>query len=396
MSKKILILSWELYPVYCGGLGILVRHLVNELREQGNEVTILIPNSDIKMEEKGVKIFGKKLEEYKIANLIIENLDFPLKKFNLKNFKKTDNKVSKIYVNNTPELTSLFAFAVNDYLKENEFDLILGMDWLTIPTFCLLKNQNKHQNFAFYINGTEFDRNYGTKMSKTSLKIHNLEKRFYKQANQIFAVSNVTKNILTKELRCNSNKIKVIHNDSEVKEIVNSNIIRKDNTILFLGRLAYQKGLKYLIQSFRKLTKINDNAQLLIVGDGEEKLYIEKYIQKYNLKNKVKLIPWVDGEVKKNLYLSSTLFMMPSVSEPFGLTALEAIRHGVPILASNRCGFCDIVPSTPTFNFKDTKSQAQLMNYFLENPTQLNDLLSTQKIELSTHSWSNQVKKILN
>jgi glycogen synthase len=268
------------------------------------------------------------------------------------------------------------------------------MDWLTIPTFCLLRESNPTP-FAFYINGTEIDRNYGAKMSNTSFAIHNLEKRFYNQAELIFTVSSVCKTVLIKHLKCKGSKIKVIHNDSEVKTIISEKELRNPKRILFLGRLAYQKGLKYLLQSFRKLTKLDDNVELVIVGDGEQKKYINKYIEHHKLHNKVKLIPWLEGEDKTNIYLTAKVFMMPSVSEPFGLTALEAIRHGLPILASSRCGFCDIIPSTPTYEFTDTKQQSLLMNEYLNDEDQWQTLIELQKAELSVHNWADQIRKII-
>jgi glycosyltransferase involved in cell wall biosynthesis len=393
-KQKILILSWEIYPNYCGGLGVLVKHLVNELKDQGHNVDILIPDAKVAIEDKNIINLNSRVEYYLDTKNEIPNLDFKLKNFRSSSHKEPDQRVSRIYPKNTPAVTSAYAFAVQEYLIDKQYDMILGMDWLTIPTFCLLRESNPTP-FAFYINGTEIDRNYGAKMSKTSFAIHNLEKKFYNQAELIFTVSSVCKTVLIKHLKCKGSKIKVIHNDSEVKTIMSEKELRNPKRILFLGRLAYQKGLKYLLQSFRKLTKLDDNVELVIVGDGEQKKYINKYIEYHKLHNKVKLIPWLEGEHKTNIYLTAKVFMMPSVSEPFGLTALEAIRHGLPILASTRCGFCDIIPSTPTYEFTDTKHQSLLMNKYLNDEDQWQTLIGLQKAELSVHNWADQIRKII-
>jgi glycosyltransferase involved in cell wall biosynthesis len=393
-KQKILILSWEIYPNYCGGLGVLVRHLVNELMNQGHTVDVLIPDAKVQITETNIINLKGRVEYFLASKKEVPNLNFKLKNFRSSAHKTPDERVSRVYPKNTPAVTSAYAFAVEEYLEDKQYDIILGMDWLTIPTFCLLKHTNPTP-FAFYINGTEIDRNYGARMSKTSHTIHLLEKQFYNQANLIFTVSKVCKKVLIKYLNCKGSNIKVIHNDSEVKTMLSNEDNRSTKKILFLGRLAYQKGLKYLLQSFRKLTKLDDNVELIIVGDGEEKKYIEKYINHHKLHHKIKLIPWLEGQDKSDIYFSSKLFMMPSVSEPFGLTALEAIRHGLPILASTRCGFCDIIPSTPTYEFTDTKQQSLLMNEYLNDELQWQQLINSQKKELEVHSWSDQIKKII-
>jgi glycosyltransferase involved in cell wall biosynthesis len=393
-KQKILILSWEIYPNYCGGLGVLVRHLVNELQAQGHIVDVLIPDAKVPIEDKNIINLQSRVQYFLSTKKEVPNLDFKLKNFRSSSHKEPDQRVTRVYPQNTPAVTTAYAFAVQEYLEDKQYDIILGMDWLTIPTYCLLRNNNPTP-FAFYINGTEIDRNYGAKMSKTSFAIHTLEKRFYNQAELIFTVSSVCKTVLIKYLKCKGSKIKVIHNDSEVKTIMAEKELRIPKRILFLGRLAYQKGLKYLLQSFRKLTKLDDNVELVIVGDGEQKKYINKYIAFHKLENKVKLIPWLEGVDKTNIYLTAKVFMMPSVSEPFGLTALEAIRHGLPILASSRCGFCDIIPSTPTYEFTDTKQQSILMNEYLNNEEQWQKLIELQKAELSVHNWADQIRKIV-
>jgi glycogen synthase len=395
MSKRILILSWEIYPIYCGGLGILVNHLVKELIRQGNIVDVVVPNDPQGLNQDNIINLNKQIQYYTKNQKRIPKLEFNIKLFNTSNTTVKDNKVNTIYPNDTPQITVAYAHALKDYLVGKEYDMILGMDWLTIPSFCLLQQSGLQTPFYFYINGTEVDRNYGTIMSRTSKTIHNLEKRFYKKAKKIFTVSSVSKNVLVNYLDCSNKQITIIHNDSEIKELVIDESLRIDKRILFLGRLAYQKGLRYLMTSFNKLVKLDPEAKLVIVGDGEEKVYIEKYIKNKQLESKVTLLKWVDGIAKQEIYQSAKLFIMPSVSEPFGLTALESIRHGVPILASSRCGFCDIVPSTPTFDYQDTSLQAKEMYNHLNDEQLWQKLLNQQRKEVLQHDWSKQVSKIL-
>ena len=394
-KQKILILSWEIYPVYCGGLGVLVNHLVKELISQGHKVDILIPNTHGIEVPKNVISLESQIDKISKNFKPIENFKFPLTKFQLTKPRIKSEKIDLIYNNNTPLIAQYYAYAVEDYLKCKKYDMILGMDWTSIPTFVQLQNVKNKTNFAFYINSTEYDRNYGMKkISYCSKIISEIEKKYFKQSSIVFTVSELTSKHLNTIHKVNKSKIKVIHNDSEFVENINPKIKKNKKQILFLGRIVHQKGLLYLLQALRKVRLKDPLINLKIVGSGEYKKKLIKYIDKYNLEPSVKFINWQDGADKLLSFQSASLFAMPSVSEPFGLTALESIRSGTPVLASDMCGFTDLIPSTPTYNYNKSAQLAKNILSLFSSSSNLTTLHDSQLKELRNHSWSEQVKNL--
>ena len=395
---KLLILSWEIYPVYCGGLGVLVKHLVQELKDQGHHVDILIPNSHGETVDDNIINLWDNIEIIQKTFVDIPDFNFTLQKFNLIKPRNSDQKNDKIYPNETPKITQYYAYAVKEYLENSsiDYDMVIGMDWPSIPTFKLLKDTHPTLPFAFYVNGTEYDRNFGIKkLSYCSKKIGKIEKDYYKQAKQVFTVSNISSQHLNKHHRVKKSQLIVIHNDSEYTENIDPSIIKNEKEILFLGRIAYQKGIIYLLQALNRIVKTDNTFRLKIVGSGSYKPTLVKYIDKYSLNKYVTFVPWLDGIQKLKAFQQTSLFVIPSVSEPFGLTALEAIRSGAPVLASNMCGFTDLIPSTPTYQFNKSNLLAKKIIGLFSNTTKLKELHKEELSELSSHSWKTQIEKFV-
>ncbi len=415
LSPKILILTWECYPVFVGGLGVLVKDLLNELKNQKAEVTLLLPYLSENHNIKEAISLQKLVNKYLKKDLVIDDLNFDRDVFekNKKKYeqrllwksifhpKKTSTPTNIIYSNNTPKIAKAFAFAVQEWLKksqkENYFDCILGMDWVTIPTFKLLKNLKNPTPFVFYINSTEYERSLDKKVkSQTELDIESFESRYFGQADHVIAVSGITRKILERVLKIDPNKITVVLNDTNFEPVSHSYKLPGNNKyVLFLGRLTNQKGLHFLIDTAQKVVEIDSSIHFLIVGDGEILPEVVEHVAHKHLEKNVHFLGWADSQQKKVLYNTSNLFVMPSPSEPFGLTALESIKSGVPVIASTNCGFVDLVKSTPTFRYHDTQSFANLILFFLHNQSELKKLLEKQKADLQNHSWKEQVSKVI-
>ncbi len=473
-KKRILILSWEMFPLYAGGLGFLTKSVVDEMKKQNCFVQVLCPfiPKNITVEainlEKRIKFWCKK-------NKNIPNLDFPLDNFGQKKTNSANwptlfsdkrvknNKKINLYPQNTPAITKFFGWSVLEFLQNNEsFDLIIGMDWETIPTFYILEdyfnpkeniiledlqsqkeelniendkieskptketqnnsvNQNLNHSiskkidsniekkalnntkiitkipFYFYINATELDRGpeqINQICSKNA--ILKLEKETYKNAFKIISISDITKDILVKHYQVKPEKILTVYNDIEfVPSLEKFNYLKQDKTVLFIGRLEAQKGLIFLVETAARVLEIDSSIKFLVAGDGDSMPNLVETICEKGLEKSFFLTGWLGEDAKKKLYNSSDLFVMPSPSEPFGLTPLEAIRSGTAVISSQTCGFLSVIPSTPTFAYHDINNFAQLIIYYLQNPLERAKLLQTQQEELAKHSWSNEIKKIL-
>jgi len=413
---KVLILTWECYPVFVGGLGVLVKDLVAELRRQNVEVTLLLPFLPENVPIEGAFSLEKTWRKYLKKSPEIAGLeDFKLEVFEKNKVKyekslswraifhrqRIASSVNQIYTNDTPLITRAFAWAVLDWLKtkqkEDYFDCFIGMDWESIPSFLVLKKALPKVPFFFYINSTEHERSLDcAKKSWVEKKIQQLEAKVFRQADHTITVSEITRTVLINHFNVASEKITVVLNDTAFAP--SNNIYRlpsKNKYVLYLGRLSQQKGLRFLIDTAQKVVEIDPNIHFLIAGDGEILPDVMTHVVEQQLEKNVHFLCWTNYEQKRVLYNTSDLFVMPSPSEPFGLTALEAIKSGVPVIASTNCGFVDLVKSTPTFTYHDTQTFTHLILSLLHNPQELKALVIRQQNDLANHSWSREVAKLV-
>lgn len=414
-TKKILILSWEILPLMEGGLGVLVRSLVDELRSQGAQVTVLVPHNadnipDIISLEVEVQKYAKKdnlipgLEEFTLTEFVPKskkkktNIRWPLL------YSKGNNKKESLYPNNSPILTRAYAYAVYDWLQNNkqEFDVIYGMDWMAIPTHFLLLHYNIQTPFYYHINSSEVDRSGGYihNNDHTAKALYELEKKGFYQAEKIAVVSDISKQVLIEDYNIPADKIYPIYNDISFEpEKIGFEHLDRGKNVLFMGRVVGQKGLFFLVETASRVLQIDSQVTFIIAGDGsiEGNLLPEivEHVAKRKLERNILFTGWVNSESKKQLYKTSQLFVMPSPNEPFGLTALEAIRSGVPTIASETSGFISVVPSTPTFAYYDIEAFANTILHFIQNKDARIDLLKRQQEDLSHHNWPQEVKKLL-
>lgn len=411
-KDKILLLAWENYPLYAGGLGVMVKNVVAELIAQGKEPVVLVPHKMLEPIPNTISI-EKLVKKYNAKKEKIPGLKFDLEHFRntnnpegrnvwpslfSSNKAQNKNKAQNLYLNNTPILTRAYAFAVAEFLqKNNDFKAIIGFDWMSIPSFQLLKEREVTTPFLFYVHSTEYDRNLtNNTQSKSCKAIWALEKEYFKQADKLIAISGITKNILVEHFEVPDEKIEIVYDDIEFvpskKSIVH---LSKNKNVLFIGRFATQKGLYFLLDTASKVVEIDPHVQFFLAGDGELLPSVVEKLVSLKLERNCILTGWINTETKKKLYKSCSLFVMPSPSEPFGLTALEAIRSDLPVIASENCGFIDVVPSTKTFKYYDTNEFAHLILYYLHNDKPREELLLNQQRELSVHNWTVEVAKII-
>ena len=406
---KILILSWELYPMYAGGLGPLARSVVDELRNQNAEVQVLVPHIPKNLDIPDCVNLEKKVKKYTKAFKPIPNFDWSMMSFKLpKNTKKIQwpkifqplakKNGTNLYPKNTPLLTQAFAWAVKDYLKSNpDWDAVVGMDWMSIPAIHLLKQNWYEIPMGYYINSTEFERDPESFKGVTTYKdIMLLENEYFKKADFLFSVSDITKEIMVEKYDVPEEKIVTIFNDIPFDaHPTHYPELSKGRNVLFVGRVTPQKGLIFLLEAAKKTVEIDPQVKFIIAGDGEILPEMMEKVAEKELEKNVLFTGWANEEQKKLLYKSCHLFVMCSPHEPFGLTPLEAIRSDLPVISSNKCGFIGIIPSTPTFKYFDTDNFAHQIIHFLNDPKDRSELLQKQQDELSLHKWPKEVQKII-
>ena len=240
-----------------------------------------------------------------------------------------------------------------------------------------------------HLHSTEFDRN-GVFVNS---EIHHVEREGIEKADHIITVSQRLKDFLINTWQVNESKITVVPNGIKAGEFGGKRTSGKKKHIGFVGRLVDQKSPQKFIDIIREIIKVDPNIQVSIAGDGYLKNDLEMKIKKMNLENHVKLKGFLDRKAIKKLYKSLDLLILPSVSEPFGLVALEGISAGVPVIMGENAGVLEYVSLKncehwDIFNF--AKTSHELLN---DENLKLNYLSECQQ-QVKNLTWTNSAKMV--
>ncbi len=253
------------------------------------------------------------------------------------------------------------------------------------------------------MHATEFDRAGG----KTgNPMVHEIEYLGLLLADRIFAVSQLTKDIIVKEYGIPSDKIEVVHNSIDINLYEN---IDEDNAYKFLtkmknngyrvvsniGRLTVQKGLYNLLQAAKKVLDKNPKTIFLIVGSGEQYLELLELAAELGISKNVIFTDFQRGKNLRDAFKIADLFVMPSVSEPFGLTTLEAIGYGTPALVSKQSGVAEVMTNLLKVDFWDIDEMANQISAVVSYDTLRDELYSQSYKEFARLTWDHAASKIV-
>ncbi|MFN6038137.1 MAG: glycosyltransferase family 4 protein, partial [Bacteroidota bacterium] len=246
-------------------------------------------------------------------------------------------------------------FAVN-YIKKKSFDIIHAHDWLTIGTGLNLKNILK-KPLVMHIHSLETDRNG----EESRGHIYELEKQGMKSADLIIAVSHYTKNKIIDHYKINPEKIEVAHNGNNFRKTSFTKTKKSTVTVGFIGRLTQQKGPDIFLKIAEKVLDKNKNIQFIVTGVGEKLEKLIKQTSENYMGDKIHFTGFINPTTMKKLMKKIDLYCMPSVSEPFGLTAVEAASCNIPCLISKQSGVKEVLKNSITFDFWDINKAAGII-----------------------------------
>ncbi|PIR43235.1 4-alpha-glucanotransferase [candidate division WWE3 bacterium CG10_big_fil_rev_8_21_14_0_10_32_10] len=378
-KPKILMLAFELPPFNSGGLGVACLGLTKGLAKLGYDITFLLPKrlpynySHMKLifaddliekegkSEKTKKIFGSKdfLSTYETKKIFqIDNLNF--------------DQINELLVQRAT--------------MEN-FDVIHAHDWMTFEAAVKIKNLTG-KKLVVQIHSTEIDR---SPLFSLDLYKYNIEKYGMENADVVIAVSCYTKQLLNKFYGIPNEKIKVVYNaaDLEERKEPNTKLNIKGPIILFLGRITHQKGPNHFLEIAEKVVKQNPAAVFVVVGNGDMYQEMVSNAAVRGLSGNIIFTGFLRGIEKEIILNSSSLFLMPSLSEPFGIVALEAANYGMPVIISKQSGVAEVLKNSITADFWDTDLMAKEILRLTSNQKKAKKLSERIKENLSNLSWDN-------
>lgn len=394
---RVLMLGWEFPPYFAGGVGTVCYELTRSLVKKGIDVTYVMPHGPDELQESHVRLLiaDRGPRESGIRSLRIKSTLQPYVstqeyEWNMRFMgapMALGRKGGDIYGGDLLQEVHRFSQAVLSLAGKMEFDVIHAHDWTTIPAALALRKATG-KPLIIHVHITEFDKTGGEHADPA---IYRVEYEGFHQADRIIAVSNFVRDRLMRKYYVPEHKIRVIHNSVEFdrsqlqlkKEVIGGG----DKIVLFLGRVTLQKGPDYFLDAAAKVAKVMPNVKFVLAGTGDMlPRTIEKAAQ-LGLANKVIFTGFVSRDEGDRLYRMADLFVMPSVSEPFGIVPLEAMRQGTPVIVSKQSGVSEVVKHALKVDFWNTDDMASKIIAALTYGELHKALKANGTAEVGSFSW---------
>ena len=389
--------GWEFPPFNSGGLGTACYGLTKGLANNKVNVTFVLPQVP-----KGAKAdFVKLVSAGNISKIKIKGI-----KTKLAGYMTSEEYASSISYKGIPKEQkssygkNLFAEVYRysqkaGLIAEHEpHDVIHAHDWMTYQAGIMAKKVSG-KPLIIHVHATEFDRTGGNGVNQI---VYNLEREGMHKADSIIAVSNFTKNKIVEHYGVHPDKINVVHNAVDF----NDNVFDKediglkkdgDKVVLFLGRITLQKGPDYFLYSAKKVLEHEPNTKFVVAGSGDMTASMIEKAAEMGIGDKVLFTGFLRGKDIDRAYQMADLYVMPSVSEPFGITPLEAMRNNTPAIISKQSGVSEVVDHCLKADFWDTDKIANQIVGVLRYQEAHRSLKEMGSAEVQKFSWDIPARK---
>ncbi|MBU2634560.1 MAG: glycosyltransferase family 4 protein [Nanoarchaeota archaeon] len=359
-------LGWEFPPFNEGGLGTACYGLTKGLSKKNIDVTFVLPKKiDIKPEFLNKIIF---------ANIKLKYIDSLLQAYITPNqYNEGVGKSGNVYGKDLFHEVYRYAQKVREIAKKEDFDIIHAHDWMTYEAGYFAK-QETNKPLIVHIHATEDDRTGGNPNEFIAKR----EEWGLKVADRVIANSNYTKQNVIKSYQIDPKKIDVVHwgldLDEEAYNINHKSPFRDEKTILFLGRVTIQKGPDYFVEVAKKVLDFEKGIKFVVAGSGDMLSRIINRVSELGILDKFIFTGWLRGEEVHKAFQMADIYLMPSVSEPFGLVALESLKNKTPIIVSKQSGVSEVINNALKVDFWDINEMTNQIVNCLRYPSLLNEL----------------------
>jgi len=273
------------------------------------------------------------------------------------------------------------------------FDIIHGHDWMTVPA-CLAARQASGKPFILHIHSLEYDRS-GEEINEG---IFELERLGMEAADRIIAVSHYTKKMIVSRYGIDPGKIFVVYNAMSQREAGEAYRTRRDRdnkVVLFMGRITFQKGPDYFIDAAARVLKEMPEVTFIMAGSGDMMPRMVERVAELKIGKRFHFTGFLQGAQVEDAFVGADLYVMPSVSEPFGLAPLEAMLYDVPVIISRQSGVSEVLKHALKVDFWDVDELADKMIAVLKYPPLAGELVERAREELKNLRWEKAALKIL-
>lgn len=416
--------GWEFPPHITGGLGTASYGLCKGLLKQGMEVIFTVPKLYGDEDNSVAKIVGAEDIEVDFRHPIYKDiwnkLTYLAINANLVPYIGLDEYYSLIntgkvngvesigdnafkrkysfsgkYQANLMEEVYRYAMVASTIASEQNFDVIHAHDWLTYKAGIEAKRVSG-KPLVIHVHATEYDRS-GENVNPV---VYAIEREGMLAADKIITVSNLTRQIVIERYGIDANKVVTVHNaveptDIEVKKDLHVEKQISQKIVTFLGRITFQKGPEYFIEAANKVLEKDDNVRFVIAGTGDMYNKMVDRVAQLRIGSRILFTGFLKGLEVDKMFLLSDVYVMPSVSEPFGISPLEAMRSHVPVVISKQSGVSEILNYALKVDFWDVGAMSDAIYALLHYPalSSMFKRYGTQEVE--NLKWENAARKVV-
>lgn len=420
---RVLMFGWEFPPHIAGGLGTACYGIVKGLAHNGVQTMFVMPSasgdedrsaadiinaSEIPVEVSStmnVDDFLDKVQFVHIGTNMVPYLD-PAefhslveedRKRQVRDFSihyGQTYKFSGKYGSNLMEEVARYAMVGGTIAMthKGEFDVIHAHDWLTYMAGIAAKRLSG-KPLVVHVHATSFDRSSDNNIDT---RVYDIEKRGMEAADRVITVSDLTRNIVITKYGIDPSKVVTVHNAVDFSGRSEIQVERgvKEKVVTFLGRITFQKGPEYFIEAAAKLLKKCKNVRFVMAGSGDMMNRSIRQVARLGISDRFHFTGFLRGAEVQKMFALSDVYVMPSVSEPFGISPLEAMRSGVPSVISRQSGAAEVLKYAFKVDFWDVDAMADEIYALLQYPA-LADFASKYGYdEVNTLKWNNAAAKI--
>ena len=275
---------------------------------------------------------------------------------------------------------------------KDEFDIIHAHDWLTYLAGIAAKELTG-KPLAIHVHATSFDR---SSEDKIDTRVFAIEKKGMLAADRVITVSDLTKNIVINKYGIDPSKVVTLHNavDFSGKEDISVTRGVQDKVVTFLGRVTYQKGPEYFIEVAAKILKRLDNVRFVMAGSGDMLNRCIRRAAKLGISDRFHFTGFLRGKEVSEMFALSDVYVMPSISEPFGISPLEAMRINVPTIISKQSGVAEVLKYAIKVDFWDIDATADAIYSLLTQPALAKFSAEQGYDEVNNLKWEYAAKKL--
>lgn len=419
---KVLMFGWEFPPHIAGGLGTACYGMTKGLASNDVDVLFVMPSASGDEDQSAVSIINASdvavdtvtetvdeflgkvsfvhigtnmvpyVDPHEFTQMVEEERKRQAKGFRVQYGQKY--KFSGKYGTNLMEEVARYAMvgATIAMQHKDEIDVIHAHDWLTYLAGIAAK-QLTGKPLVVHVHATSFDRSSDDNIDT---RVYDLERKGMAAADKVIAVSELTRNIVINKYGIDPSKVVAVHNAVDFSGRDNLVIERnvREKVVTFLGRVTYQKGPEYFIEAAAKVLKRCDNVRFVMAGSGDMLNRCIRHVARLGISDRFHFTGFLRGKEVQKMFALSDVYVMPSISEPFGISPLEAMQTNVPSIISKQSGCAEILNYALKVDFWDVDAMSDAIYGLLEYPAISHLAARCGYEEVNSLKWNNAAAKI--